>query len=414
MIGGSAEWAVECSDSLAWLKTLPDGCVQCAVTSPPYFALRDYGADGQIGLEETPLLYVNRLVELFRELRRVLRSDGTFWLNIGDSYCNAGSRNNGTGLDGKRRGGVSDTDGTWEDATESYRDIRHALKGEGIKHKDLMGIPWMLAFALRADGWYLRQECQWCKTSPMPESVTDRPTKAHEQVFLLTKKPTYYYDQEAERVGWADERQGWSGYSERGNVGKGHADDGTLRNDSGVTLKPQSSGRNLWSWWADISPSPVADAHFATMPESLARRCLRLGTSERGCCRECGAPWKRILERKKVKRERPNDYTKRQPDADGIGNKCANSVAGVSTSTTGWEPSCDCIAGEPVPCLILDPFAGSGTTLLVARQLGLRGIGSELNPEYTEMARRRIRNALSDVKPKLLTGPTMFDGIEET
>lgn len=152
---------------------LASSSVQMVMTSPPYWGLRDYGVGDQIGLEATPDEYVAQLVTVFREIKRVLREDGTVWLNLGDSYCNAGSRNNGSGLDGKRRGGMEGSDGTWADSRDKYGDKRHALKAFGIKHKDLIGIPWRVAFALQADGWYLRSDIIWHKPNPMPESVTD-------------------------------------------------------------------------------------------------------------------------------------------------------------------------------------------------------------------------------------------------
>lgn len=179
-----------CKDALAALRELPDGCVNLCVTSPPYYGLRDYGVDGQIGTEESPQAYICRLVEVFREVRRVLTDDGTLWLNIADSYAGSGK-------------------GIWKGATEktdsknNYRaDTTAAIHGmpvvwDGIKAKDMIGIPWMLAFALRADGWYLRSDIIWNKTNGLPENVKDRPTKSYEHIFLLTKSPRYYYDAEA-------------------------------------------------------------------------------------------------------------------------------------------------------------------------------------------------------------------------
>ena len=174
-------------DCLNILKTLSDKSINCCVTSPPYYGLRDYGVDGQVGLEDTPDEYVKKLVEIFREVRRVLRDDGTLWMNLGDSYCA-----NATGSQGD---GKSTIAGGLKNQIEAGK--RPNKKGDGLKPKDLIGIPWMVAFALRADGWYLRSDIIWSKPNPMPESVQDRPTKAHEYIFLLSKSQSYYYDNEA-------------------------------------------------------------------------------------------------------------------------------------------------------------------------------------------------------------------------
>jgi len=421
VVNGVRPWHVECGDALAVLRTLPAGCVQCCVCSPPYYSLRDYGVEGQIGLEDTPAEFVGRLVEVFREVRRVLRDDGTLWLNIGDSYCNAGSRNNGTGLDGKRRGGMSDTDGTWEDAAGTYRDVRHALKESGIKHKDRMGIPHMLVFALRGDGWHWRDEIVWAKKTPMPESVTDRTTKAHEFVFLLTKRPSYFYDAEAIKTASREPgrtvRLGEKSLSRYSGGMTGNAGPEV----ASVTNPTSSNKRSVWSvdderalfdWLAANAPDalarfadesrnrkdvwkvsfhPYSGAHFATFPPALVETCVKAGTSEHGCCADCGSPYRRVTSRQQLKRTRPRDYVKRTGE-EGTGNSCANTVAGVSVETLGWEKTCRCEGGgEPIPCLVLDPFSGAATTVLVATRLGRRAVGIELNPAYAEMGRRRVR-----------------------
>lgn len=370
---------------------LADKSVHCVVTSPPYWGLRDYGTGGQIGLESTPADFVGSMVAVFREVHRVLRDDGTLWLNLGDSYCNAGSRNNGTGLDGKRRGGVADTDGSWKDAVGTYRDIRHALKGEGIKHKDLIGIPWRVALALQSDGWYLRSEIIWHKASPMPESVTDRPTKAHEPIFLLAKEDRYFYDADAVR-------EQPKGTDPRVARSSDDLADGPMRNSDlerfgttrGKTNQPCShpAGANLRSVWR-LSTDPYPGAHFATFPRKLVEPCIKAGTSEKGCCPSCGSPWRRVTERSAIKRQRPNDFVKRSGE-DGTGNSCANTVAGVSVRTIGWEPTCGCPDHTPVPCTVFDPFNGAGTTGVVALAHGRRYVGTDLNCEYLGMARRRI------------------------
>src|SRR3990167_10508239 len=192
---------IHCGDALTILKTFPDECVNCCVTSPPYWGLRNYGVDGQLGLEKTPKEYVAKMVELFREVRRVLKNDGTLWLNLGDSYagsCQTGGTNSISGI-GKSQPHVKhkrEVNRAKDRTTDKWSNSSCQASGE-IKPKDLVGIPWMPAFALRTDGWYLRQDIIWAKPNPMPESVTDRCTKAHEYIFLLSKQARYYFDNDA-------------------------------------------------------------------------------------------------------------------------------------------------------------------------------------------------------------------------
>jgi len=260
VIAGRARWCVVEGDALASLRTLPDASVQCCVTSPPYWGLRDYGAEGQIGQESTPEEYVARLVEVFRDVRRVLRDDGVLWLNLGDSYTSGGRNSRAPDSKDSKGGRENDT----RPPTPS-----------GLKPKDLVGIPWMVAFALRADGWYLRSEVIWSKPNPMPESVTDRPTKAHEQVFLLTKGPRYFYDADAVREHAISTAPAGNGFVGRQGGSKRV---GTLSGGSGSALPWQPGDtRNARSVWT-ITPEPYAGAHFATMPPELARRCILAGS----------------------------------------------------------------------------------------------------------------------------------------
>lgn len=249
-------------DCLASLKTMADQSVQTCVTSPPYYGLRDYGHDGQIGLEETPEAYVVRLVEVFREVRRVLRDDGTLWLNLGDSYARSGGTDRKISSTGK----VGNTLKTLE-----LLPCRKQTPPIGVKEKDLLGIPWMVAFALRADGWYLRQDIIWHKPNPMPESVTDRCTKAHEYVFLLTKRARYFYDADAIKE---------EGVIPAGTLAaKGSAE---RASQPGVNSRPPEyklydGTRNARSVWT-ITTQPYSGAHFATMPPALAERCIKAGS----------------------------------------------------------------------------------------------------------------------------------------
>ena len=522
------EYRLIVGDCIAGMATLPERSVHCCVSSPPYWRLRDYGVDGQIGLEETPEQYVARMVEVYREVWRVLRDDGTCWVNLGDSYAQSGMGGN-----------------------------------PALKHKDLVGIPWMVAFALRqpyervqirdhrdrawlaalidgegcitilqtssphgsgesyppvlqvrmcdpecvtraaiitgygnasprqdppsngsnrgsyqwrlsgrraADiiaevypylcikrkqaivawnhqavrdsyetkrgvtipaaalekqqycrdlirrinrreavdlpswmqepsiciepGWYLRSDVIWSKPNPLPESVTDRPTKAHEYIFLLTKAPRYYFDGTAIAEPCTDEEyrtvgkirptaEGGPGFEIRGGL---HAQEGGR------------SHRNRRSVW-HIATQPYAEAHFATYPEKLVDPCILAGTSERGCCPECGAPWRRVTAKNR-RATRPGTGSKvnraikhedsQYHEQNGliVGNRDPERHV-TETRTVGWEPTCQ-HGREPVPCTVLDPFTGSGTTGVVACGHGRNFVGCELNPEYAAMARRRI------------------------
>lgn len=272
---------------------------------------------GQLGLEPTPQQYVSNLVEVFTEVRRVLRQDGTLWLNLGDSYAQANI--------GSEHGSPL-----------------------GLKPKDLVGIPWRVALALQESGWYLRSDIVWQKLNPLPESVQDRPTRAHEFIFLLTKSARYFYDADAIREPWADERQG---------AAQGYNDETPERLSIGGKRRPQkapkTSGRNKRSVWT-INPKPYPGAHFATFPPELPRLCILAGTSERGCCPMCASPWERDEE-----------------DAS-------------------FEASCGCPAHTPVPCTVLDPFSGSGTTGKVALDLGRGYVGLDVQFSYTELAVARL------------------------
>jgi len=323
-------------DTREQMRRLPPGEIACCVTSPPYFGLRDYGVEGQIGLEPTPEAFVTALVEVFREVRRVLRDDGTVWLNLGDSYAGGGRTYRApAGKDSK--GGP-----------------------EGIKPKDLLGIPWRVAFALQADGWYLRQDIIWAKPNPMPESVTDRCTKAHEYVFLLAKSPVYYFDHAAikepcstadpsspsyRKNGKSDSRKKHAIYCSAcdgsGDETDENGDDcqvcgGTGRSNVGMAKiavknegfwKPPEEGRNKRRVWT-VPTKPYKGAHFATFPPDLIEPCILAGS-------------------------RPGD-------------------------------------------VVLDPFGGAGTTALVSLQHGRDSVYIDLNPEYERVARARLAEAFSD------------------
>lgn len=264
MTGGNA--VILHGDCRDILPTLPEASVQCVVTSPPYWGLRDYGVDRQIGLEKTPEEYVATMVAVFREVRRVLRDDGTLWLNLGDSYANTGKSGGGEqGARWAQMGGRTD---------ECKGTFKYAPPG--LKPKDLVGIPWRVAFALQADGWWLRSDIIWAKPNPMPESVTDRPTKAHEYVFLLTKSARYFYDAEALMT---DVRGG--GKTRKGPIYSAPASafgiarkTGNMADDAVWTTPTRANARSVWT----IATEPTPEAHFATFPRALADRCILAGS----------------------------------------------------------------------------------------------------------------------------------------
>ena len=339
---------------------------------------------GQLGLEPTPDAYVANMVAVFREVWRVLRPDGTVWLNLGDSFAG--------GNIGGFRPGSGRADGVVDERGQRNRNGNGCPPG--LKPKDLVGIPWRVALALQADGWWLRSDIVWAKGNPMPESVTDRPTKAHEYLFLLAKSARYFYDNEAIKEPCGpfhpcgpgsradNDRDPAHGTRKQDAIGKQ-----TYVGFNDRWRENPTSGRNKRSVW-EIPTSPFPEAHFATFPPALVEPCIKAGTSERGCCPTCGAPWQRVVEKE------------RKPRGDAFGRKAVGGYdhgqAGspymqtVASTTLGWQPTCGCPAeGEPQPCVVLDPFGGAGTTMLVADRLGRHGVGVELSGEYTRMARRR-------------------------
>jgi len=246
-------------DSLYKLKELEANSVQCCVTSPPYWGLRDYGVDGQLGLEKTPEEYVQKMVELFREVRRVLKNDGTLWLNLGDSYAS----------DRKGSGGKTAKQST--NKGSFYSDIKQKFE-HGLKQKDLVGIPWRVAFALQADGWYLRQDIIWHKPNPMPESVRDRCTKAHEYIFLLSRSPKYYFDSDAIRTEPKPDN-----FRASKRIARPHKFEQIgIKNDF-ANFKQNPKGASKRSVWS-VATKPFKGAHFATFPQDLIQPCILAGS----------------------------------------------------------------------------------------------------------------------------------------
>jgi DNA modification methylase len=363
-------------DALAVLRALPAGSVHTCITSPPYWNLRDYSAEGQIGMEVTPAEYVVAIVAVFEQVRRVLRDDGTLWLNLGDSYV-ADTKWGGSTA-GKHAKGLHGCDFIGRNRTQT-----------GLAGKNLVGIPWRVAFALQDAGWILRSDIVWSKPNPMPESVRDRPTRSHEYIFLLSKGPRYFFDQEAVREPgreWA----GQAGTFARSNgkaaalevPGQSHASHRAERDDR------VAAGRNIRSVW-EIATEPYPEAHFATFPTKLVEPCLLSGTSARGCCPACGAPYTRIVEREAhslpvAERTGRVGHNGTPPQQSGWFWKPAE------VRDLGWRAGCACEAGDPIPAVVLDPFAGACTTGVVARKHGRHSWGIDLSATYLEMARERL------------------------
>ena len=335
--------------------------------------------------------FVCRMVEVFREVRRVLRDDGTCWINLGDSYAST----TGGNCYGWQHGESSERD---EQTKAAYA---HNGLPPGLKPKDLCGIPWRVALALQADGWYLRSDIIWHKPNPMPESCTDRPTKAHEYVFLLSKSPRYFYDADAVREANASlDENGchlWTGKPAAEMRQAPHKEAG--RRYSGVDVDPikgahglrsmgyNPAGRNRRTVWT-VATQPYSGAHFACFPPKLIEPCIMAGTSERGCCAECGAPMVREVERKAMVIARSG--RRYAMGAKGQTQASGRMLEPSTSKTVGWSPSCSCDAGTN-GCMVLDPFLGSGTVGEVCEALGRQWFGIELNPDYEALIRERTK-----------------------
>jgi DNA modification methylase len=416
-------------DCRAVLSTLEPESVHCVVTSPPYWGLRSYGTEGQIwggdptcehtwgedlpgdskgssgtptdknnrgegyargaargnqcacgawkgelGLEPTPDLYVQHMVEVFRAVHRVLRTDGTVWLNLGDSYVGGGNnRGNTQSLSAKQASNRGAT-GQCAEHAKNIRDV------PGLKRKDMVGIPWRVAFALQENGWYLRSDIVWSKPNAMPEPVTDRPTKAHEFVFLLSKSTDYFYDYRAIQEPAIVQKR-WPG------IGPQHAAERDREEKyEPMMVHAMRNKRTVWS----IPTSSFPGAHFATMPPALAEICIRAGTSDK-VCGKCFTQWVRVVIQHKATVER---YHLQAADAGAVPphrgtTERPGGYVGAGSETVGWQPDCSCNAESKSP-VVLDPFGGAGTTALVSSRLGRRSISIEINPAYAHLAETRL------------------------
>ncbi len=386
------------ADVMDGLAQLPDGSVHCCITSPPYWGLRDYKAEGQIGLEKTPDEHIEKLVAVFGEVRRVLRKDGTLWLNMGDTYCGYWGDKKAVA---ENRPSAADGHGFSMNSRPKYEQFR----ASGLKPKDLVMMPARLALALQADGWWIRSDIIWAKPNPMPESCTDRPTSSHEHIFLMTKAAKYFCDMDAIREPHEPtsiQRAGRALSPRKDGVTIPQAD--KRWNAKGMLLHP--AGRNKRDVWT-IATAPFPKAHFATFPPKLVEPCIKAGTSEKGCCLECRRPWERVVEKTRTfesgsGRSGNMPQGKNGPDMQG-GGETLDIRRGpcVTTETTGWRPRCSCpplitsggdLEKSLIPCTVLDPFFGAGTTGLVADRMGRDAVGIELNEDYCRMARKRIKS----------------------
>lgn len=345
-------------DAATELAKLPEGHFHCCVTSPPYWGLRDYQIDGQIGQESTPQKFAAEIVRVMAQVHRVLHPSGTLWLNLGDSYAadmggapmpaqTVSGGEHGKGDDLAHRG--------MGNGSKPHRNAQEY----GLKHKDLIGIPWRVAFAMQNWGWWLRSEIIWHKPVPMPESVEDRPTKSHEHIFMFSKQANYYYDY----------------------VG---------------SLEPSVDGMSLRNprdvWTIPFEPSTVK--HFAPFPSEIPRRAIQAATSNYGCCNLCGTPYVRSVE---VTRQAREKLDCGNMDSRGVTRTTAGlkNAARTERKSLGWRPGCRCFQDDlhyVVPCRVLDPFGGTGTTGAVAADMGRDATLIELNPDSVEIIENRISN----------------------
>ena len=428
--------------------------VQMCVTSPPYYGLRDYGTgtweggdpncshkrdsktsdkcitghvnlegavgdgiykdvcprcnakrkDLQIGLEQTPEDYIREMVNVFRLVKDLLTDDGVIWVNIGDSYS---SYKDCKSIGQTLAKGTNREDAHVLDKGSSPTRNTKMLKSQGLKNKDLIGIPWMLAFALRADGWYLRQDIIWHKPNPMPESVTDRCTKAHEYIFLLSKSDKYFFDNEAiKEPATTTDNTNRNRDESRLNNTPGRTRMAGLKTNHYIT----KNKRSVWT----VTTKPYKGAHFATFPKDLIEPCIKAGTSEIGHCPVCNARWKRIKidtgERHNVEIYKGNavkDYEDASvQNPSDTKRRVLESMSKIYKHE--WVPTCEC-KEKPVADIVFDPFMGSGTTAQVALELGRQYLGCELNPNYEALQQERINSATPQ-----LEDDSQFDLFKET
>ncbi len=329
IINREKRWHIEVGDSLSVLKSLPNYFVQTSITSPPYFNLRDYHTNNQIGSEDNPKDYIEKIVTIYKEVKRVLRRDATCWINIADKYA----------------------------SHNTYKSLK-------IKDKDLIGIPWELARTLRKDRWYIRQMIPWVKSNSIPENVNDRPNTSIEYIILLSKNQKYYFDMES------------------------------AKKCSGINRNWRNGDSLLFM---DVQTQKSKSKHPATMPEELVQIMLRSSTSEKGCCKICNTPLKRIIKKKRIPPRKK--FTEKSEYYSGISKNSTTSLSSYNPETKKcnteieticWEPTCKCNSNETTNQIILDPFSGSGTTGTMALDMRCNYIGIELSEEYAKESITRL------------------------
>lgn len=379
---------VHCIDALRFVTALPDESVDCVVTSPPFYGLRDYGVDGQIGLEDTPQAFITRLVGLFSQIRRVLKKTGVCWVNLGDSYA--------SGEIGRHDSVQANNGREWSGTKKAtIRQQQHNVTN--LPSKSLLMIPARFAIAMQDDGWILRSECVWVKPNPMPESVKDRPTKSHEMVYMFTRSPRYWYDADAVReMAEAPTRRAASFrdggvYTNNRSFNNSATKDKATHGDGEMGI-----GRNRRDVFT-IATEPTPFAHFATFPQALIEPLILAGCPEK-LCAECGKPYEREVEVERTiesKSKRYNGVSMRN-DANNYRQKATHTDKGI-------HPTCTCNAATRAG-VVFDPFMGSGTTALVARRLGRHYLGCELNPKYAALANTRLSHNTKEELTAALAG----------
>lgn len=388
-------WTLHEGDVRKVLRKIPSDSVHCAAFSPPYLWQRNYGVDGQIGLEETPAKHIRALVTVCRQVRRILRPDGICWINYGDKYAAGGCGGGGSFMEerGSRAWGSNATAKGWRSAPKGWKD------------KDILLMPFRLGIALQEDGWVFRAPCIWNKPNGRPESVTDRPHLTHEYVFMLTKSTSYFYDPELVRQPLQPKTMTHRWGGSVGLTHRGFDDEPEQRERKPRFANP--AGAHLRSVWT--IPITHFDAeHFATFPDLLPEMCILASTSEAGCCPTCGAQLRRVIEegepdlgwQRACGGDAQGEYHGRaRADRRGTGAQDPSEMKRRILSrmrtrhTVGFERTCTCPEAPAVPCTVLDPFAGSGTTGAAALRLGRSFLGVELNPDYCRIARERLAAA---------------------
>lgn len=374
-------WQIITGDALAVLQGMDSESVDCLMTSPPYWALRDYGVDGQLGLEEHPQLYLDKLWAIFDEAKRVLKPTGTCWVNMGDTF--GGSH---CGANDYRGDGASISA-----SSDKYQGQGAAAANDGsewLKPKNLLMMPERFAIGMVENGWWLRNKIVWSKPNPMPSSVKDRFSCTWEYIFMFSKAARYYFDLDAVREATGHETDAES-YQPQGEwredldrAGKGHT-------KAGPSLT-HPLGKNPGDCWS-IPTHPFPDAHFAVYPPDLIVKPIRAGCPPKVCV-ECGKPWERIVERNELSARDDTGRTHSLPEQRMGKSPPPERGWQVERKTLGWQPTCECGA-DTEPGTVLDPFAGAHTTGLVAIQEGRRYIGVDISEEYNEMGRRRLSQA---------------------